>query len=203
MGEGQGKRSRTANHLPVGVVLGAVARALELVLGLVPRDDAAQVRAHSVQPEVREGTILLDDQVRGVTLQALRERVVARQVRLEPFSLLDVVTIRVLSRLTGAAAAGAVRSKQFYPSVSSRCAHYCSIQSQERRRDRFESLPQPDRPPRGVVVEFELYACVDRGEIEYRSIACASPPRHRALAVATARSAQSMAPRRPGVDRYP
>ena len=109
MGEGQGKRSRTANHLPVGVVLGAVARALELVLGLVPRDDAAQVRAHSVQPEVREGTILLDDQVRGVTLQALRERVVARQVRLEPFSLLDVVTIRVLSRLTGAAAAGAVR----------------------------------------------------------------------------------------------
>ena len=173
MGEGQGKRSRTANHLPGGVVLGAVARALELVLGLVPRDDAAQVRANSVQPEVREGTILLDDQVRGVTLQALRERVVARQVRLEPFSLLDVVAVRVLSRLTGATAAGAVRSKQFYPSVSSRRARYCSTQSQPRTasrpfriarsarsfaatRDRRVSTLRPRRPWRHRVRSYRV-----------------------------------------------
>ena len=68
MGEGQGKRSRTANHLPVGVVLGAVARALELVLSLVPGHDAAEVGAHGVEAVVLDGAVILDDDVGGVTL---------------------------------------------------------------------------------------------------------------------------------------
>ena len=108
MREREAERRRAADHLTLGVVLRAVARALELVLSLVPGDDATQVRAHRVQTKVRERPILLDDQVRGVTLQALRERVVARQVRLEPRRLLDVVTVRILRGLTGATATGAV-----------------------------------------------------------------------------------------------
>ena len=106
--EREAERRRAADHLTLGVVLRAVARALELVLSLVPGDDATQVRAHRVQTKVSERPILLDDQVRGVTLQALRERVVARQVRLEPRRLLDVVTVRILRGLTGTTATGAV-----------------------------------------------------------------------------------------------
>ena len=106
--ERKAERRRAADHLTLGVVLRAVARALELVLSLVPGDDATQVRAHRVQTKVRERPILLDDQVSGVTLQALRERVVARQVRLEPRRLLDVVTVRILRGLTGTTATGAV-----------------------------------------------------------------------------------------------
>lgn len=49
-----------------------MARALELVLSLVPRDDATQVRADGVQAEFGQGAIPLDNQVRGITLQALR-----------------------------------------------------------------------------------------------------------------------------------
>jgi len=106
--EREAERRRAADHLTLGVVLRAVARALELVLSLVPGDDATQVRAHRVQTKVSERPILLDDQVSGVTLQALRERVVARQVRLEPRRLLDVVTVRILRGLTGTTATGAV-----------------------------------------------------------------------------------------------
>merc|ERR1711966_604950 len=42
------ERCRAANHLALVVVLRAVARAHELVLGLVPRDDAAKVGADGV-----------------------------------------------------------------------------------------------------------------------------------------------------------
>lgn len=108
MCERKAERRRAADHLSFGVVLRAVARALELVLSLVPGDDATQVRAHRVQTKVSERPILLDDQVSGVALQALRERVVARQVRLEPRRLLDVVTVRILRGLTGTTATGAV-----------------------------------------------------------------------------------------------
>ncbi|OUS42331.1 hypothetical protein BE221DRAFT_62951, partial [Ostreococcus tauri] len=109
--ESQGERSRTADHLTVGIVLGAVARALELVLSLVPRDDATQVRAHRVQAEIREGTVRLDDQVRGVTLQTLGQRIVTRKVRLQPRRLLDVVAVSILRRLTSTATTGTVMGK--------------------------------------------------------------------------------------------
>jgi hypothetical protein len=48
-----------------------VAGADELVLGLVPGHDAAQVRAHGVQAVALDRLVLLHDQVRRVTLQAL------------------------------------------------------------------------------------------------------------------------------------
>lgn len=53
------------------VVLGAVAGADELVLGLVPGDDATQVGAHGVEAVVLDALVLLHDQVGGVTLEAL------------------------------------------------------------------------------------------------------------------------------------
>jgi hypothetical protein len=44
---------------------------------------------------------------RGAHLETLRERAVAREVRLEPRGLLDVVALRVLRGLAAAAAAAA------------------------------------------------------------------------------------------------
>ena len=103
-----------------------MARALELVLSLVPRDDATQVRADGVQAEFGQGAIPLDNQVRGITLQALRQRVVTRQVRLQPRSALDVVTVGILSRLASATTTSAVYVKQTTSVVHSR-------QSRDRR----------------------------------------------------------------------
>lgn len=65
-GEGQGRGA--ADHLTLVVVLGAVARALELVLGFVPGHDAAEVGAHGVEAVVLDGAVILDDDVGGVTL---------------------------------------------------------------------------------------------------------------------------------------
>lgn len=113
--ERQGERRRAANHLALRVVLGTVARALELVFSLVPRHDATEVRAHGVQAEVGQGAIRLDDEVRRITLQALREGVVAREVRLQPSGALDVVAVRILGRLTSSTTASAAKRG---PSVS-------------------------------------------------------------------------------------
>lgn len=115
MGERQGERRRAANHLALRVVLGTVARALELVFSLVPRHDATEVRAHGVQAEVGQRTIRLDDEVRSVTLQPLREGVVARKVRLQPSGALDIVAVRILGRLTSSTTA---RTAKRVPSVS-------------------------------------------------------------------------------------
>ena len=65
-GEGQGRGA--ADHLTLVVVLGAVARALELVLGFVPGHDAAEVGAHGVEAVVLDAAVILDDDVGGVTL---------------------------------------------------------------------------------------------------------------------------------------
>ena len=116
--ERQGERRRTANHLAVGVVLRTVARALELVLSLVPRDDATQVRAHGVETEIADVTILRHHQVRGIALQALREGVIARQVGLQPRRLLDVVAVGIFRRLTSTTTAGAVRTERYKIMVS-------------------------------------------------------------------------------------
>jgi hypothetical protein len=59
VGKGKGKRGRAADDHAVLVVLGAVARAHELVRGLVPGHDAAKVSAHSVHAEVSKLAILL------------------------------------------------------------------------------------------------------------------------------------------------
>lgn len=69
------QRRGPADDLALVVVLAAVARALELVLSLVPGDDAAQVRAHGVQAVVSQGAVVLHDQVRGVALWHSKPRV--------------------------------------------------------------------------------------------------------------------------------
>jgi hypothetical protein len=79
-----------------------VARAFELVLSLVPRNDATQVRAHGIDAKVTNFTPRIDHQVSRVTLQTLRQSVITRQVVLQPSRLLDVVTGGVLGRLAGA-----------------------------------------------------------------------------------------------------
>ena len=68
MREREGQRRGAADHLALVVVLRPVARALELVLRLVPRDDAAEVRAVRVEAKVRDGAVVLDDDVRRVAL---------------------------------------------------------------------------------------------------------------------------------------
>lgn len=67
--EGEGEGRGAADHLTLVVVLGAVARALELVLSLVPGHDASEVGAHGVEAVVLDGAVILDDDVGGVTLR--------------------------------------------------------------------------------------------------------------------------------------
>lgn len=103
--ERERQRRRAAHLLARRIVLRAVARAHELVLGLVPRHDAPEVRADGVEAVLLDLARLGHDQVRGVALEALRELAGSRLVRLEPGRGLDVVAGRVLGRLAAAAAA--------------------------------------------------------------------------------------------------
>lgn len=64
------QRRRSTDHLALVVVLGSVAGADELVLGAVPRHDAAEVSAHGVDPVGGQRLVLLHHQVRRVTLHA-------------------------------------------------------------------------------------------------------------------------------------
>ena len=66
--ERERERGRAAHDLALVVVLRAVARAHELVLGLVPRHDAAKVGAHSVEAVGLNRLVLLHDQVGGIAL---------------------------------------------------------------------------------------------------------------------------------------
>lgn len=68
MREREGKGRGAADDLTLRVVLRSVAGALELVLGGVPGNDAAQVRAHGVEAELLDARVR-DDEVGGVTLQ--------------------------------------------------------------------------------------------------------------------------------------
>merc|ERR1719276_377564 len=96
VGEGEGERSRATDDLALVVVLRAVARAHEFVLGLVPRDDAAEVGADRDEAVVRDGLVLLNDEVSGVALEALDELALADLVGLEPALEGHVVAERVL-----------------------------------------------------------------------------------------------------------
>jgi len=65
----EGERSGATHHLALEVVLGAVARAHELVLGLIPGHDTSKVSAHSVDTIVLDSrVVILDNQVGGITL---------------------------------------------------------------------------------------------------------------------------------------
>lgn len=66
-------------HLSGGIVLGPVARADELVLGLVPRHHASQVSAYSHDPVVLDLLVLRHHQVRCVTLRSERACVLSVQ----------------------------------------------------------------------------------------------------------------------------
>ena len=76
------------------------------------------MRAHGVETEIADVTILRHHQVRGIALQALREGVVARQVSLQPRRLLDVVAVGIFRRLTSTTTAGAVRTERYKIMVS-------------------------------------------------------------------------------------
>ena len=108
MRERERQRRGPADLLAGRVVLRPVAGAHELVLGLVPRHDAAQVRAHGVQAVLLDLAAVGDDQVGRVALEALRELARAGLVGLEPGRGLDVVAGGVLGRLAAAAAADPV-----------------------------------------------------------------------------------------------
>lgn len=62
------QRRRSTDNLALVIVLGSMARADELVLGAVPRHDAAKVRADGVDPVGREGLVGLHDEVGRITL---------------------------------------------------------------------------------------------------------------------------------------
>ena len=62
------QRSRSSDNTTLAVVLGAVARADELVLRLVPRHDAPEVSAHRVDPVRRKCVVVLHNQVRRISL---------------------------------------------------------------------------------------------------------------------------------------
>lgn len=69
VGESKGKRGGTADLLALGVVLRTVAWAHELVLGVVPGDDASQMGAHGVDTVLLNAAVTSDHKVSGLTLQ--------------------------------------------------------------------------------------------------------------------------------------
>lgn len=80
-------------------------RALELLVHGVVGDDAAQVGADGVHTEVVDLTLAVNNDVGGVTLEALGQGPVALQVGLQPLGGLDVVAEGILGRDTAAAPA--------------------------------------------------------------------------------------------------
>ena len=99
VGEGERERGRSADDLTLEVVLASVARAHELVLGSVPRNDASQVRADGVDSVVLDSRVV-GHQVGGVSLESLDQRAVSRLVILQPSGQLDLVSSGITSRLS-------------------------------------------------------------------------------------------------------
>ena len=81
--QGQGQWGRATHHLAVLVVLGAMARAAELVGGLVPWNDATKVSAHGQESEVLD-VVRGGDQVEGLALQSLHQLTVVVLMALHP-----------------------------------------------------------------------------------------------------------------------
>lgn len=63
MGQCKGERGGATDDLSGSIILRTVARADELLLGLVPWYDAPQVCAYGVQGIALDGLVLLDDEV--------------------------------------------------------------------------------------------------------------------------------------------
>lgn len=111
--QGEGQGCRAARDGAVRGILGAVARALELVLSLVPRHDTSQMGAHGVECKVLEiGAVVVDNEVGGVALEPLDEVARARKVGLEVLGAVDVVAQGVLGDGAAAGAAARLRDKE-------------------------------------------------------------------------------------------
>ena len=63
MGKGKGEGCGATDDVAIRGILGAMARAHELVVGSRPRNDATKMGAHSVQAVCLKGLVLLDDEV--------------------------------------------------------------------------------------------------------------------------------------------
>ena len=110
--ESERERGGAADNLAFVVVLRPVARALEFVLRVVPRDDAAEMRAHGVETKISNGAVVLHDEVRRVTFEALGELAVTGQMRLEPSCALDFRTSSIFGCDAGTTTAGAEEEKK-------------------------------------------------------------------------------------------
>ncbi len=84
MGQGQGQRGGTADHGPFRVVLAAVAGTDELVLAAVPGDHATEMGADRVEADGADGALPFDDQIGGISLEALHQAAVAFGVAGQP-----------------------------------------------------------------------------------------------------------------------
>lgn len=66
-------KNHGGNHT-FGIVLAAMARAHELVLGFVPWHNAAQMSANSIERIIFQLVVIGNNKVSGITLQSLDQR---------------------------------------------------------------------------------------------------------------------------------
>ena len=104
MSKGQGKRSWASDDLAIGVVLGTVAWAHELVFSFVPWHDASQMGTDGVDAKVLDSTVS-GDEICRVALKALHETVVTSWMSSFPSIELDIVSESVFGYETASATA--------------------------------------------------------------------------------------------------
>jgi len=80
VGKSKREGGRSANNGSGGGVLRSVAGTHELVVGSRPWDDTSQVGTHGIEAIALKISVLLNNKVGGITLQALGKRVVASLV---------------------------------------------------------------------------------------------------------------------------
>jgi hypothetical protein len=84
----------------------------ELILGLVPRNDAAKMGTDGVKSEVGKVLLVIEDKVSGITLKTLDELAGARAVGVLPALNGNVVTKGILSNSSTSASARASRNEE-------------------------------------------------------------------------------------------
>lgn len=91
------QRGGPANDSAGRCVLRSVARAHELILGLVPRDDTSQMGAHSVEGVILEiRLIICDDEISGIAAKPLDKLTRACEMRVNVLLLLNIISESVL-----------------------------------------------------------------------------------------------------------
>lgn len=71
VGKSQRKRGWTSDYFALSIVLASVAWTHEFVFRIVPRHDASQVGAHSIQTKLLDRPFTSNDEVSWVALEAL------------------------------------------------------------------------------------------------------------------------------------